>query len=95
MTDATPVLKTLTTSVLRNVQHPWTGEPGWDILLMQSLELAAMDDALAKAEGNGWHIWSSSVEISNETGSRYLRAVLYKPQRAHIEWQDPNPWPTP
>lgn len=87
--EVAPAAKSGTTyTVYRDVGHPWSGEPGWDVLLIQS----ESDLLLASCEKRGWQPWCFGESIRGST-----RAVFIKPHRlggAQAQhWVDPRPWP--
>ena len=87
--STSPATGPTTYTVYRNVAHPWSGEPGWDIMLIQSDR-----DGFAKTcEKRGWQVWCLG---ESECGSP--RAVLMKPHGLAVgngasSWADPSPWP--
>ena len=83
-------MKNLTITHVENALHPWTMEPGWELLLLQVLDEARLDGILGSAEEKGWDVWCYGQ--SNDGTSR---AVLYRPKGAGQTWSDPSPWPEP
>lgn len=78
-----------TYTIYRNVDHPWTGEPGWDVLMIQS----ESETLVVDCEQRGWQPWCFGESVRGST-----RAVFIKPHRLGAghkaqHWVDPNPWP--
>ena len=70
--------------VTRNFGHPWTREPGWDLLEVKCQTETDLDAFIAAAEKKFWQIW-----IRDNTGQ--IQAALYKPSGITKIWDDkPN-----
>ena len=78
-----------TYTVYRDVAHPWTGEPGWDILFIQREHNGILTDC----EKRGWKLWCVGESLRGSP-----RAVFLKPHRLPVgnnatQWNEPMPWP--
>ena len=68
-------------SVERGVGHPWSGQPGWDRLVVAGGD-ALIRHAIADAEAKWWRLLCA---ISGT-------AVFYKPSGATTSWEDRAQW---
>jgi hypothetical protein len=73
--------------VHRNIGHPLTQEPGWDVMFVKARDEAAIDRFIAGAEKNHWVMFC----CGGEDGCTTYRAVFYKPHGRQYEWVDPAP----
>lgn len=72
--------------------HPWTREPGYDLLYLHATSEQELEAMQAKAEEKFWHCWiSGCIEDTQQPA-----AVMYKPSGKMQAWTDPGPaqrWP--
>lgn len=73
-------------SIHRNVGHPWTQEPGFDVMYVVASDEAAIDRAIAKAGDECWKQFTVGCGPYDEDE---CRAVFYKPCGKYGEWLDP------
>ena len=71
-----------TFAVTRDFGHPWTRQPGCDLLEVKASNGKALNSFIQNAEAKHWHIWI--------TDTLSPCAVLYKPSGATAPWSD-NP----
>ncbi len=84
-------MSNVTYNVIRDTGHPWSGEPGWDILMIQSVGDAGK--LIAECERRGWQCWSTGESLRGT-----WRGIFFKPSRLAVgmqacHWFDPAPWP--
>lgn len=66
----------------RNVGHPWTGEPGWDLLHLRAPSIERLDEMIDEAERKFWHVWIRDQQ--------QVAAVCYKPAGQAAQWHEPQ-----
>lgn len=77
--------------VKRNVGHPWSNQPGFDLLFLQADTPEEMDTAFAAAKRKFWEVWlCGNAEYSGKPA-----CVLYKPCGADAPWGDTENPPNP
>lgn len=75
-----------TVEVRRNVGHPWDNRPGFDMIVIDARDQAALDVAVATAERKFWRPWLLGVnDLTQRPGG-----VMYKPCDITQDWAD-NP----
>lgn len=88
-------MKTTSTeiNVERNASHPWSGKPGFDLLMIKSASAAELHRAVKQGEARYWHTWICGEQDGAPA------AVMYKPCGARSQWvddpDDPHPGITP
>ena len=76
----------MSVTVHRDVNHPWTGAPGWDHLLLSGDSLGLLADMVRDAEDKFWQVWMQ--DPVQPSGCHQVRAMLYKPAGASAHWRD-------
>lgn len=67
--------------LVRDFGHPWTREPGWDLLEAKGKTETDLDAFVAAAEKKFWQTW-----IRDNTGQ--ITVAMYKPTGAMAPWED-------
>lgn len=89
------------TSVLRNVGHPYTGEPGWDLMFVLARDVRTASAFRERAQKIGWRVLMRGRDGDpHGTGEGLPMLAFYKPTRllstsGAYDWIDPWPWPYP
>jgi len=88
--------KPYSVSVHRDMVHPWTGEPGWDLMFIKALNERTEDKVIEKAEAKGWKMLLTGFDDGPEENRLYM-TLMYKPSARswgnESGWADPRPWP--
>lgn len=69
---------------MRNAGHPWTAQPGWDLLIVETGTEDRRDRYVEAAATKFWQLWLRGTNVINGRP----RAVLYKPSGAAERWAD-------
>lgn len=68
--------------VQRDKAHPWSGAPGWDLLVIQAESVTRAVELSYAARRKMWHLFfQDGPEV-----------IMYKPSGAMEDWADEDEW---
>lgn len=71
-------------SVKRDVNHPITKKPGFDLMEIKAHSAQALADSIKEAEAKFWKVWTHGFSEKRSLGG----ALLYKPCDTNESWTD-------
>lgn len=77
--------------VKRDVTHPITKKPGFDLMEIKTHSAQALADSIKEAEAKFWQVWTYGFSEKRSLGG----AVLYKPCDIDKPWIDTPEQPHP
>lgn len=78
-------------SVKRDVTHPVTKKPGFDLMEIKTHSAQALADSIKEAESKFWQVWTHGFDRKRNMGG----ALLYKPCDIDEPWNDTPEQPHP
>lgn len=69
-------------NITRDASHPWSGEPGWDRMVIQAETNARVPELIAAGQRKHWRLFFCSGK----------EVLMYKPAGATDDWSDKDQW---